>query len=84
MSRVDKWHQKQQSKYIFLKYTRLATEIISLPLLYKHEKRKHSKKSFSTMFKIVINFRTNIYSYHTVESLHFQGDFSTNHDNIQN
>ena len=71
MSRVDKWHQKQQSKYIFL--------------LYTHEKRKHSNKSFSTIFKIVINFRTNIYSYHTDDSLHFQGDFSTNnHDSIQN
>ena len=69
--------------YIFKIYT--TTEITSLPLLYTHEKRKHSKKSFSTIFKIVINFRTNIYSYHTDDSLHFQGDFSTNnHDSIQN
>ena len=26
MPRVDKWHQKQQSKYIFLKYTRLLSQ----------------------------------------------------------
>ena len=40
MSRLDKWHQKQRSKYIFnkiqTKYT--TTEIISLPVLHTQEK----------------------------------------------
>ena len=39
MSRVDKWHQQQQSKYIFNKiYT--TTKIISLPVLYRVYQKK--------------------------------------------
>ena len=65
MSRVDKWHQKQQSKYICSKCT--TTEIISLPLLHTYEKRKHSKKSFGTIFKIVITFAQTYIA--TIESI---------------
>ena len=50
MSRVDKWHQKQQSKYIFNKiYT--TTDTISLPVL-----AIYARKTITKTFQGIIQY----------------------------